>query len=216
MRSPSAAVCAAVWFVTLAAAPVARADLINWSYSWSNSPTNVTSDTNTKSYVQLSNESLTDATNGTDIVATNLLTFSNASPDKPDSFTNRKYSLQLTIIDQDSGKSGTIVFNGEFNGSLSSASSDLKNTFLGKTTFSIILGDHEYTVTINSYTPPGPPSSTNAGAIAAHANVVVSLVNTPEPGTLSLLLLGTGLLCFTQRRRWGQQRASRRSSSPAG
>ena len=207
MRSTPAALCGAVLLLTVAA-PAARAEPINWSYSWSNSPTNVTSDSDPGSYVHLTNEKLTKAVNSSDIVATNLTTFSQADPDHPAQFTHRTYKLTLTLIDQDSNKSATVTFAGEFNGRLTSLSSNLSNTFLGATSFSVVLGKHRYVVTMDSYSPPGPPGAHNAGSIAAHADINVGLVNTPEPASLTLLVLGVALVSFAPRGR-------RRSRSPA-
>ena len=200
MRSTSAALGGSILLMTLTAA-VARAENIHWTYSWSNSPSHVTSDHNPGSYVAMSNEKVTPAVNDSFIVASNLQSFSNASVDRPDLFTNRQYKLTLTLTDTDSGKSATLMFSGEFNGLMSATNSSITNTFLGQQSYTVVLGQHKYTVTINAYTPPGPPGANNSGAIAAHASVIVTLVNTPEPASLTLLLLGTGLLFISRRGR---------------
>ena len=107
---------------------------------------------------------MTKAFNSTDIVATNLTTFSNADPDHPAQFTHRTYKLTLTLIDQASNQSATLTFTGEFNGQLTSTSSNILNSFLGATSFSVVLGKHRYTVTMDSYAPPGRPVRTTPAA----------------------------------------------------
>ena len=177
----------------LASASEAHADLIPWSYSWSNSPSQILADTPGTGTISLSNEKSGTAIGDSDIVATNLKTASTASTATPDVFTAKSYALTLTLTDQVSGTSGTLVFTGLISGTLSSASSNLANTFTGQATQQIVLGNTVYTTTISSYTPPGPPSSNNLGSIGAHATVKVSHIiveSVPEPGTLALSAIG--------------------------
>src|SRR5947209_4636682 len=92
--------------VLLLLAPAARADFIPWQYNWSRSPSVINADAPGTGYITLTDEPLKGAAGNSDIVATNLKTFSTAPTDKPDTFTNAKYSLSLTLIDTNSGKSG--------------------------------------------------------------------------------------------------------------
>jgi hypothetical protein len=183
------------------------ADFIHWTYSWSNSPNELFSDNGTGK-IALSNESPTNAVNNTDVVATNIHTFSSAPPSSPDTFTAKPYVLTMNLTDQDSGATGTMTFSGQFNGTLTAESSNLRTTFTGATEQSLVLGTHVYNVTIGPFSPPGPPGAVNAGSISAHALVEVHEVieETPEPSTLALLTLGLPLagVGLWRRRRVGQ------------
>ncbi len=174
----------------------ARADLIPWMYNWSSAPKMVTADAPGTGYISLTDEPDRMAVGSSNIVATNLRTFSTATPTVPDRFTNRPYSLDLKLYDLDSGESATVTFTGVLNGKLTAQSSNIRNTFTGATTHLVQLGNNLYTATITSYTPPGPPGSSNAGAIGATATVSVEVIipEIPEPGTLTLLGLGAGML----------------------
>src|SRR5207249_3547993 len=96
----------------------------------------------------LSNEPLGHAIGDSDIVATNIHAFSTASPDAPDVFTNRGYSLSLTLKDTASGATGVFTFTGEFSGTLTSGSALITNAFTGLATQTLTLGNNTYTVTI--------------------------------------------------------------------
>jgi hypothetical protein len=193
----------------LAVGPAGRADPITWSYSWSNSPTNIAADA-PGGYLTLSNEAPQTATGNSDIVATNIQGHSSAPTTKPDTFTAKPYTLTLTLTDQASGASGSLDFTGALSGVLSASSAHVTNTFTGPTTQTLVLGDNRYTVTIGTYTAPGPPGSANPGSIGATA--VVSIFQLPEPAAVALAALG-GLLTLARRRRGaGFQRAIRDGS----
>jgi hypothetical protein len=186
-------VVAASLTLILAFAPRVHADLIPWAYSWSNTPTQILADGAGTGTISLSNESTVTVVGSTDIVATNLKTASTASAANPDVFTAKSYALTLNLVDLATGTTGSMTFSGLISGTLSGVSSNLTNTFTGQTTQQLVLGNTVYTTTISSYTPPGPPSSSNLGSIGAHATVTVSHVivqSLPEPGTLALSLLG--------------------------
>jgi PEP-CTERM motif len=191
----------------LAGAAAVRADPIQWSYNWSSSPGIVYSDNSQTSYITLtSGQILQSAAGDSDIVATNLRTFSNAPPATPATFTAKVYTLNLLLQDQQSGQSGTLTFSGQFDGTLSELSSNIQNTFTGPTTQTLFLGNNVYTATIGPYSPPGPTNSTNAGSISAFAQVTVSTIiiqDVPEPSSFLLVLLGTPLagLALWRRRR---------------
>jgi hypothetical protein len=190
MRYAPAALCGAA-LLWLGSAASARADFIAWSYNWSRSPGTVFADGTTASYISLTDETSHSAIGDTTIVATNIRTVSDAPASNPVHFTNKKYTLTLSIVDTDSGKAGSMIFAGEFNGDLSSKSANIKNTFLSAATQVLVLGKHKFTVSINEYSPPGPQGQTNSGSIAAHAVVRVDDIQTvPEPSGWLLAALG--------------------------
>jgi hypothetical protein len=178
-----------------------RADFISWTYSWQRDPVSIAADTPGTGGVSLTNEATPkNAVNSSDIVATNLRIFSSATSDTPDQLvTNGAYTLSLTLTDSASGNAGTLTFTGKLSGSFSANNSLVTNAFDGPTTQSVDLGGNTYTVTVGPYSPPGPPSASNAGSIAAHVDVTpgngggggVGVQDVPEPSTM--LLAGLGL-----------------------
>lgn len=204
MRTLPFALVGAAWALLFIGTAGARAELIQWTYNWSRSPTQVHADSPGTGYISLTDEGMKSAAGTSYLVATNLQAHSTATVAHPDVFTNRTYTLNLYLQDQDSGKSGTIAFNGEFNGMLTADSSNIANTFVGATTQSLQLGNHLYTVTIGPYGPPGPAGAVNSGSIAARAEVTVSTIfQLPEPSSGLLACLGAscGLAYFRRRRR---------------
>src|SRR5262249_7343355 len=156
----------AIFVGLLAPAAPVRAEFIPWQYNWSRSPSIVPADAPGTGFVKLTDESLHSASGDSDIVATNLRVVSIAPPNHPDVFTTKAYTLPLFLLDTMSGKSGTLSFTGLLNGTASSLSSLIRNTFTGDQTKELILGQSRYTVTIGPFTPPGPPDSSNQGAIS--------------------------------------------------
>src|SRR5262249_61159315 len=111
-------------------APVSsvRADLIPWMYNWSRSPSVINADSPGTGHIPLTDETLKSAVGDTDIVATNLRTFSTATKAHPDTFTAKAYSLSLFLFDSGSGQSTTFTFTGKLDGTLTASSANLKNT----------------------------------------------------------------------------------------
>jgi len=206
---PSIIVCPVAVAWMLVQAGTARAEFIPWQYNWSRSPTTIMADAPGTGYIQLTDEVWKSAAGSSDIVATNIKVFSDAPKANPDVFTQKNYTLTLTILDENSGTSGSLVFTGYLHGTASSKHSAVENVFTGLTTQSLVLGDSLYTVTMGSYVPPGPPGSVNSGAISAFASVTVSSIHkTPEPSTLVLASLGLPL--FGWPLWWQRRRRNRR------
>src|SRR5262249_51188910 len=95
------------------------------------------------------------------------------------------------IFDKASGTSDNLVFSGKINGTLSNGSAILNNTFTSPETQSVQIGQHQYTVKIGPFAPPGPPTANISGSISALATVAVN--DAPEPSSLALPALGLPL-----------------------
>jgi hypothetical protein len=177
----------------------ARADLIAWSYNWEPAAPAVFADSPATGKVAMSDEPAASAAGNSQIVATNLRTFSSASPGTPATFTNQGYGLILSLTDTASGTTGTLNFAGQLNGILSASYSVLANKFTAPTVKSLTLGGNTYTVTLDGYTAPPPPGAANAGSIGATVAVAAGSKSTgggggggssPEPSTAVLACLG--------------------------
>jgi len=200
MRYSPVALGGATWALLLIGVSGARAEPIQWSYSWSRSPAEVHADSPGTGFISLTGGGLKSAAGNSYLAATNLQAHSTAPTSNPDVFTNKTYTLSLFLQDQDSGKSGTVSFTGEFNGTLTAGSSNITNTFVGPTTQTLVLGDHLYTVAIGPYAAPGPTGVLNVGGIGARADVKVSTIfHTPEPNSCLLALLGIAGVAFVRR-----------------
>jgi hypothetical protein len=202
----------------------ARGEPIAWDYSWEPSSLVVAADGGGTGGVSLTVQAPVSAAGPSDIVASNLRTFSSAPVTTPDSIAQGNYSLALTLTDTTSGRTGSMNFTGYLAGSFSTTSSNLTNTFTGDTTKELRLGQHKYVVTIGPYAPPGPPGAANAGTISAHVNVERIPPDggdgddddddddppddnpVPEPGTLLLSCLGMSCLGVAS---WRKRRAQK-------
>lgn len=202
----------AVWILLCLGVSDAHAELIQWTYSWSRSPAQVSADSPGTGYISLTDAGRQSAAGNSYLVAANLQAHSAATDSNPDVFTNKTYSLSLSLGDQASGASGTLTFTGEFNGTLTASSSNITNTFLGATTQTLALGENLYTVTMGSFTGPGPTGADNSGSISARAEVnVVTIASLPEPSSIVLALVGAGGgLGLTGIRRRTRTRGSKR------
>jgi hypothetical protein len=199
-----------VALMMLFAVTEARADAITWMYNWSRSPSEIHADAPGTGYITLTDESTKTAVGDSNIVATNLKTYSTATIDNKDTFTAKQYTLTLNLVDVSSTASASLSFTGQIDGWLSAHSSFLQNTFVGPITKSVVLGDSLYTVTITGYTPPGIPGSVNSGSISAKATVTVEAIvaQVPEPATLTLSCAGLAVLVVARRRRQRQRDAA--------
>jgi PEP-CTERM motif len=183
----------AVAGLLLAGAP-ARADFVQWSYDWTPGQVVVQADGNGTGGISFKNEPATLATGSSDIVATNLHAISSATPSNPDTLINNgAYSLSLAITDIASGKTGTVTFTGKLSGTFSATSSNVTNVFTSPSTEVLTLGQNVYTIVIGQYSPPGPPTAGNAGAISAHVTVSSLSIQSTTPEPSSLIMAGLAL-----------------------
>jgi hypothetical protein len=186
--------------ILLLAAPTVHADFIHWSYDWQASPGAVHAADAEDGSVVFTPVGLTKAGGSTALIAANLKAFSDASVKDPAQFNHAAYSLTLTIFDTQSDQWGRVTFTGFLSGSLTADTSNIHNTFTGDHTQLLHLGHDLYAVTIDSFTPPGPPGTDGLGSIGAH----VKVTHNPEPSSLILAGLGlpfVGLLLWQRRRR---------------
>jgi hypothetical protein len=200
MKRMSAPLFAAALGLTLLAQSKAHASFVPWTYNWGRSPIAVQADSPGTGGLSLTDETTLHAVGTSDIVATNIRSFSSAPRTAPDHFTAKPYTLSLFLKDDASGQSTTLNFSGTFSGALSSASANIKTLFTGQVTQTVKLGAHTYTVNLGNFAPPGPPTASNAGSISAHVLVDQDPDHggggggghqAPEP--CSLILGGVGL-----------------------
>ena len=212
MKRSLLAIALAVGFLSMGGAPAwadSTTPQIQWTYNFTPSQSFVASNTGSGT-VSFTNEPTKSATNTSDVVVTNLRVSSTASTTSPDSLTTGgAWKTPLVLTDSASGQSSTMMFTGKLSGTWSASNSNLMNTFTGKTSYTVTLGGNTYTVSLVGYTPPGPPTASNAGSIAAFVQVTPAnggghQAGTPEPSTLVLSCLGlgfAGLASWRKRRR---------------
>ncbi|HEV3238010.1 MAG TPA: hypothetical protein VGZ25_13555 [Gemmataceae bacterium] len=198
MKRMSAPLFVAALGLTLFAQSKAHASFVPWTYNWGRSPIAVQADSPGTGGLSLTDETTLHAVGTSDIVATNIRSFSSAPRTAPDHFTAKPYTLSLFLKDDASGQSTTLTFSGTFSGALSSNSANITTAFTGKISQTVTLGKHTYTVSLGNFAPPGPPTASNAGSISAHVLVDQDPDGggggghhgAPEPSTMLLSLLG--------------------------
>jgi hypothetical protein len=194
-----AATLALLCYGTLAHADLIPVPTAEWSYDVEPGADAVFADApHTGSGVSFTNEQPRDVLGLSDVVLTNLRTFSLTPATDPALLdTSGAYTFDLTITDQASGQSTTRQITGKLGGSFSGDNSNVTNVFDGPDTYTVPLGDFVYVVTLGTYSPPGPPSATNAGSITAHIDVFrddVTVAQAPEPSAMMLSCLGLSFL----------------------
>ena len=182
---------------------------VNWSYNFTPNQSFVSADSPGTGTVTFTNEPTKNATNSSDVVVTNLRVSSTASPDTPDTLTtNGAWTVSLKLTDASSGASDTMTFSGKLSGTFSSSNANVTNAFTGQTSYTWTAPNgNSYTVSMVGYTPPGPPTASNAGSISAFVQVTpgVHTGSTPEPSALVLSCLGLGFAGLTA---WRKRRRS--------
>jgi hypothetical protein len=184
---------------------------VNWTYNFTPAQAAVYSDSGSGT-VTFTNEPTKSATNSSDVVVTNLRVNSVATADHADTLTTSgAWKVGLVLTDSATGNSDTMTFSGKLSGTFSATNSNVTNTFTGTTSYTWTDPKNGDTFKVNlvGYTPPGPPTASNAGSIAAFVSVTpgngtISGNGTPEPSTLVLACLGlsfAGLTTWRKRRR---------------
>jgi hypothetical protein len=211
MKRSTAFLFAAALALALSAQAQVRADFVSWSYNWTPSTLALPADVPGTGGLSLTNEPTKNADGTSDVVVTNIRGFSSASRSTPDKFTHAAYTFTLVLTDLTSGQSAHMSFTGFFSGTLSATSANIGNTFTGVTTESASLGGHHYVVSLGNYSPPGPPTASNAGSISAHVSVdeftpvpPIPPEHLPEPSTLLLSCLGLAGFGASAWRKWRQ------------
>jgi hypothetical protein len=185
----------------------ARADLIQWGYNWEPNSTNVAADGSGTGHLGLTNEPSNAAAGTSNTVITNIRAFSTAPSATPDVFNHANFSFTMSLQDLASSQGGTVSFSGFFSGTLTANNANIKANFTSPTTQTLTLGGNTYTVTLGTYSPPGPPGAANAGSLNAVVTVTPGDTGgghtsaTPEPSTLILISFAFPCLALTRGRR---------------
>jgi hypothetical protein len=178
----------------LAMASSAWAGPVTYSYDWTPSNLFIAGD-GSHNLIDFSNQGGTTVTGPTDGAATNISVDNNQT----DTFTNIGYTLKVKLTD--GANTGTLVFNGTLNGTVTSGvPSGFSNTFVPPTSQSLDLGSDHFVVSMNGFVPPNPFGG-KPGGIGFHIDVnggngtpppPPPTNDTPEPSTVLLSLLGIG------------------------
>lgn len=173
----------------------------------------VYADGSTSAGLLLSNEPNVSVTkSGTDVVLTNLKTFTPPGADNYN-ITRGAYSINLLLKYNDGNgiQAGNLTVTGELSGSFSKEDSGVKNKFTSPTTSSVTIGNYIFTLSELVYAPPGPTTQGNVAGISGHIEVTTKPTtsggNAPEPGTLVLSGLGLSFLGGAAYRRRRKARA---------
>jgi hypothetical protein len=201
MHPQRAALAGAVLIVALAASR-GEAGMIPWSYEWNTHPIVLNADPpgphgTSPGGIHLIPGAITItgspdgvAHGSANITAVKLATFSFSPNSQPDRFNNAPYQLAVKLTDVNSQTFGSLRFSGVFNGSMTDSTVNLHTKFTSPIRQSLALGHNVYTVTLTSYSPPGPPSVGSEGNISAFVDVRPA--HAPEPS--SLMLAGAGIV----------------------
>jgi MYXO-CTERM domain-containing protein len=189
----------------------ARAEFVDYSFSWSSEPTPPIISSPDKS----SSVSLALGQSGTahvmlgdpnTVPAATISTTSTAgtgTPPTPSDHFDTSYSLTFHLTDTASGKSDALTFAGSLKGDLSSNSSSLSSTFQDPVQ-QLTLDNHRYTVTLKPALLSLPaPGSTTLAALNVDVKVdnVDQVAPAPEPSSLALAAAALSLFGLAARRR---------------
>jgi hypothetical protein len=215
-RSPLLPRCAGIALACLFTGGLsAHANLIPWSYNWEPSAAKINAAGGGSGWIALTDEPNRAVEGSSNTVVTNLRTFSTATQSAPDTFNHAAYTFTLQLKDTNSRATGSLTFSGFFSGLLTDSNANLQNTLTSPPTQHLSLGGNTYSVSIGTYSPPGPPGAINAGSLNAFVTVAPGTTGgsggvsgtpsgTPEPSTLTLAALAlpcVGLAGWRRRQR---------------
>lgn len=181
---------------------------VAWTYNFTPNVTTILADGQDPHHatggLTLTNQPQTSAIGTSDVVLTNLQTFSTALPTAPNTISgsNGVWSIGLALTDNSSSgaNSTTMTFSGQFAGAFSTGNSVITSTFSSPTTqtWTAPNGDVFSVSIIQPISPPGVPSDPHTGAISALVTVTpgtggIHITSVPEPSTLLLSCLGVSL-----------------------
>jgi hypothetical protein len=207
---------------TAAATPLPP-DQVQWQYNWAPGAPAVSSANSPVGVVTFTNELPTFATGSSDIVATNLRAASTLPASAPNTLpaggAPYTLTLSLTMVEDGTPYSGSHTFSGKLSNTFSAESANVKNTFDpgAGSSWTFQFGSYDFVVTLDSYTPPGPPNAVQTGSISAHVEVTLRdgppvVTETPEPS--SMVLGGLALTCLGGAA-WRKRRARPGHLTPA-
>jgi hypothetical protein len=185
------------WFTT-----GAHADP-SWSFSWERGPATIDADSPGTGGISLAPFAVGTKTGSQFIQGLTFTTFSSAATTAPDHFTNAAYFLTLNLTDLSSNATGSVTFNGQFNGDLTATTADLQHQYTSPLVQKITLGNYDYKVTIGANPQLSAPNSTLVTTLGAQVDVSLhpsggetggNLASTPEPSTLLLVGLAAPFL----------------------
>jgi hypothetical protein len=184
-------------------AGLARADLINWSFSWSPGAQTLhaTSGTGT---VKLSTVNGSIQSQSGDLTGLAAATVTFSPGNSLSHFSSVPFNLGLTLTDSASTHSGNLSFSGAVNGDLSKSATP-GVTLNSPAGGSLTLGGNVYTVALEYVPVPAPPGFVGVAPGFLFAQVTATSPQTvPEPTSLVLAGLGlpvVGLAAWRKRRR---------------
>jgi hypothetical protein len=211
--------CGVLSAAVLSGAGQCRADFVPWSYNFTPSALVIPADNHGTGGLALTNEPANRADGTSDVVITNVRTFSSALRSGPDQFAHADFGFSLVLTDLLSKQSAKMKFAGFFSGSFSQTSANVQATYTAPLVQTVELGGHTYTVNLGNYAPPGPPDASNAGSISAHIGVDEipapsggdtggGMPSAPEPSTFVLGGIGVSGLGVVVWRKWRERCAA--------
>ena len=211
---------AAAALIWLSAGAVARAEYLDWSYTWDRSPFAVSANGGAKlGVVSIALPPLpTGGGPGGSPIAPLVLsaaTFAQGTAASPaDLYQNASYSVTLNVTDNQTQQSHAFVFQGFLNGSMTKGLVALTSTFQGGDQQSFTISGRLYTVTL-AFTAPQTDTTTFAGTIGASVDVADGVTDpppqlAPEPAGLLLAALALPAVGLAAGRR------IRRAAPPPG
>src|SRR5262249_48875136 len=122
-------------------------------------------------------------------------------------FTNRPFSVTMSLKDGTSGLSKDLTFTGNFIGTLNNSGADLDTKLDKPLAQTVTIGSNEYTVAFGLYTPPSPGKSGTIGANVVVVGTGPPISSVPEPASILLATMGLSTLGL---RGWLKRRAAAR------